>query len=136
MIRMYSRPVSPIFNSLFEDMLNVKEAHSCRRTPAANILETDKTFEISLVVPGIRKNDIQINLEKDVLSVKYEAPESNEEKNYTRQEFEASSFCRSFILPDSVEKDKISARHENGILNIELPKKEAEVKVQREIAIA
>lgn len=134
LVRMYSRPAhSPFFGSLLNEAFEMKD---CRRNPAANIVDSDKAFEISMLVPGIAKSDIQINLEKDVLTVKYDAPEMQDEINYTRREFDTASFSRSFILPDTIEREKIQARHENGVLTIELPKKEAEVKLQREIAIA
>lgn len=136
MIRMYPRAAQSVFSNLFNEMLSETPNNECRRVPAANIIDTEKSFEISLVVPGVDKKDIQINLEKDVLNIKYEAPEMADDRNFTRREFENGSFCRSFILPDSVDREKISARHENGILSLELPRKEAEVKVQREISIA
>ncbi|HNW97136.1 MAG TPA: Hsp20/alpha crystallin family protein [Bacteroidales bacterium] len=105
--------------------------------PATNIKENEKSFEIELAIPGMKKEDFKMNLENNVLSVSSEkSSEKKEEKeNYTRKEFQYGSFCRSFTLPKSIETDNIKAVYENGILKIELPKKE-EAKVSKEIQIA
>lgn len=104
--------------------------------PATNILEKENEFHIELAAPGMKKEDFKINLENNVLTIsseqKSETKEENE--NYTRKEFHYGSFCRSFTLPKNVETEKIKASYEDGILKVDLPKKE-ETKVSKAIQI-
>ncbi len=95
-------------------------------TPAVNIKDDEKSFELALSVPGRNKEDFNIDLDNDLLTVSYEVKkEGTEEKeNYTRREFSHSSFKRSFTLPDSIDKEQIEAKYENGILKFVLPKRE------------
>jgi HSP20 family protein len=108
--------------------------------PAVNVKETDDDFVIELAAPGMDKNDFKINFKNNVLTISSERKNQNEEKtdNYTRKEFSYQSFQRSFTVSDNaVLGDKISAKYNNGILNITLPKRE-ELKPQpeREIKIS
>ena len=108
--------------------------------PAVNVKETHDDFTIEVAAPGMRKNDFKINFKKNVLTISSEKKNSNEEKNetYTRREFSYQSFQRSFTVPENVVmSDKISAKYNDGILNVILPKRE-EVKPQpeREIKIS
>ena len=106
--------------------------------PSVNIIENDKDFVIEFAAPGVKKNDFNINLENQVLTVSREAKDEKEDtkENYTRREFVYSSFSRSFTLPKSVKFDKIAADYNQGILKITLPKKEEEAKLSREISIS
>ena len=76
------------------------------------------------------KKDFHIDLEGNIMTISSEKEESKEvkEENYSRQEYNYSSFCRSFTLPSVVSKEKIDARYENGILKIKLPKNEEAIK--------
>lgn len=106
--------------------------------PAANVRETEKTYEIELTVPGVNKDDLKISLESDQLIVSSEVSNTEEEKkkNYTRREFSFQSFRRSFPLPDGVDASAVEARCEDGILFLTLPKVEPrEPKVSQEIKI-
>lgn len=108
--------------------------------PAVNVKETDDDFVIELAAPGMDKNDFKINFKNNVLTISSEKKNENEEKseNYTRKEFSYQSFQRSFTVSDNaVLGDKISAKYNNGILHITLPKRE-ELKPQpeREIKIS
>jgi len=96
--------------------------------PKVNIHETEKSFEIQVAVPGIKKEDINLLVEKNILTVSYEMKEEDEtqQKEFIKQEFIAESFSRSFSIPESVNPEKISAQHKNGILSIVLPKMEEE----------
>jgi HSP20 family protein len=98
--------------------------------PAVNILEDEKEYRIELVAPGIDKKDVGINLENEILTISSEKESKNEEHEgkYMRKEFNYTSFSRSFVIPEEVDSEKISAEHTNGILNIHLPKKEEELK--------
>ncbi|MFC2090564.1 Hsp20/alpha crystallin family protein [Bacteroidota bacterium] len=99
-------------------------------TPAVNIMEEDKEFRIDIAVPGLGKDDFTINLEDNVLSISSERKaEKQEEKSmYKRQEFNYASFCRSFRMNDSIDQEKINAKHSDGILSVFLPKKKEAVK--------
>ncbi|GIV29033.1 MAG: hypothetical protein KatS3mg028_0099 [Bacteroidia bacterium] len=106
--------------------------------PSANIKETAENFQIELGVPGVKKEDIKIDLEDDVLTISSEQKEekTEEKDNYTRREFNYSAFSRSFTLPDIVDSDKITAEYKDGILNITIPKKESVIKkAQKRIEI-
>jgi HSP20 family protein len=96
--------------------------------PKVNILETEKAFEIQVAVPGIKKEDINLLVEKNVLTVSCEIkdPEETQKGEFIKQEFISESFSRSFSIPESVNPEKISAQHKNGILGVVLQKKEEE----------
>ncbi|MEL6916967.1 MAG: Hsp20/alpha crystallin family protein [Bacteroidota bacterium] len=107
--------------------------------PAINIKENEKDFELELVVPGRKKEDFNIAVDTNVLTVSAEVKSDTEttEGNYTRREFRSTSFKRSFTLPESINEDKINASYEEGILRFVLPKKdEALPKPKRLIDIA
>jgi HSP20 family protein len=89
---------------------------------AANVGETDTAFWVELAIPGHPKDSIQISIEKDILKVKSEKPEDESGLKYHRREFKPDAFERSFKLPKSVDQDAISAKCENGLLVLELPK--------------
>lgn len=101
--------------------------------PAVNIMETEDSFNVEVAAPGMSKEDFNIELDNDVLTISSEDKKENEtaDKNgrFTRKEFSYSTFKRAFSLPDSVDSSKISASYNNGVLEIALPKKE-EAKVQ------
>ncbi|MFX0558150.1 Hsp20/alpha crystallin family protein [Maribacter sp. CXY002] len=105
----------------FGGMENLNVAH-----PKVNIKEGDSNFELELAVPGRTKEDFNIEVDDNVLTISSEVKQEKETKedNYTRREFGYSSFRRSFTLPETVNTDKIGASYENGILKFDLPKKE------------
>ncbi len=94
--------------------------------PAVNIKENEKDFELELVVPGRKKSDFNIEIDKDILTISSEVKIEGEakEENYTRREFAFTSFKRAFTLPKTIDNDKIEANYENGLLRFVLPKKE------------
>jgi len=99
-----------------------------RNAPAVNISEEKDKFEIEIAAPGLNKDDFKISIEDYYLKISSEKEYKNEEKEkkFTRKEFGYSSFERSFALPENVNTEKIKASHENGILNIIIPKEEKE----------
>ncbi len=108
--------------------------------PAVNVKETDDDFVIEVAAPGMDKNDFKVNFKNNVLTISSEKKNETEEKkeSYTRREFSYQSFQRSFtVAENAVIGDKISAKYDNGILHITLPKRE-ELKPQpeRQIKIA
>lgn len=90
-------------------------------TPGANITEIEEGYNIELAIPGVSKEDVQILVEKDTLIVKAEKT-SEKDDSYQRREFNFSSFERKFFLSEDIDQEKISAKHENGILSISLTK--------------
>lgn len=104
--------------------------------PAVNVLEKDDAFVIELAAPGLNKADFNIKVENDVLTIaaKKEVTPKEGEK-YTRKEFNYTQFTRTFQLPETVDTTQITAAFENGILTLNLAKKE-EAKVQPARAIA
>lgn len=106
------------FNSLFQTKpFNL---------PSVNVVEKKNHYEISVAAPGLQKEDFHIDVEGDMLTISAEKETSKEDKDekITRQEFNYTSFSRSFSLPEWVSKDKIEAHYENGLLILDLPKTE------------
>jgi HSP20 family protein len=107
--------------------------------PAVNIKEDDKYYSLELAVPGMDKNDLKIDINEEVLTISSESKHEKEENKdgYKRKEFSYSSFCRSFYIPENVNKDKIEANYKDGILTVGLPKQEEEKsKITRQINIS
>lgn len=107
--------------------------------PTVNIIEEKDNYRLEIAAPGLDKEDFKIDLHNDVLTISAEKKEENENKNkkFLRREFSYCSFKRSFTLPDTVDVDKIEAKHKNGILTITIPKKEeAKEKEPRTIKIS
>jgi HSP20 family protein len=94
--------------------------------PAVNIKETDSSFGIELAAPGKTKEDFNIEIDHNVLTISSEVKSEKEETEgkYTRKEFSYSSFRRSFTLPETVNAENINATYENGVLHVSLPKKD------------
>lgn len=108
-----------LFTGLFSDGADYS-------VPAVNIKETDKAYEIEMAIPGLGKDDINLKLENNILTISSSQNEEKEEKNgnYTKREFSYKAFSRSFSVPEEVNSDKIKASHKNGVLQVELPKME------------
>ncbi len=107
--------------------------------PAVNIIEGKDDFRIEVAAPGLDKKDFKIDVKDNVLFISSEKRQEDEQKDekIMRREFSYSSFSRSFSLPNTVDTDKISAVHKDGILNITIPKKEeAKEKPPRQISIS
>jgi HSP20 family protein len=101
--------------------------------PAVNVKETETAFELALAAPGLKKEDLNVSVLKDQLTIAYKSENKTDEntEKFTRQEFSTSQFERSFRLPKNVDAEQIKATYTDGILTVELPKvavKEAEVK--------
>ena len=117
----------PIFSDLFDGMPTRNYHHNCESNrPAANIIENDDSFNIEFAVPGMDKDNFQIDLEQDNLTISASKEEEKKEDNvnYRRREFNYWNFSRSFRISDSIDVDGIKADYKNGILSISLPKKE------------
>lgn len=122
------RTYSPFLSNLFDDDFFPVLTSRTSSMPAVNIKEDEKNYNLELAIPGVDKKDLKIDINEDVLTISSETKnETEEEKDgYKRKEFSYSSFCRSFYIPENVNRDKIGASYKDGILNIELPKIEEE----------
>ncbi len=139
LIRFNNEPTfSDLMNSFFEnDSDNFFARRRCN-VPATNIVENEDSFELELAVPGMSKEDFKIDVENNTLTISSEKQEEKEEKekNYTRREFVYGCFSRSFVLPKSIDAEKIKAEYKNGVLCLNLPKKDEEkLKVKKQIPI-
>lgn len=129
-----------IFNDFFD---NEWMAKANATAPAINVIESDKDYKVEVAAPGMTKEDFSIHLSEDnelviTMEKKNEKKEEDKEnKKYLRREFSYSKFQQSLVLPDDVEKDKIGAAVNNGVLTIDLPKRQPEekAKVNRSIEI-
>ena len=125
----------------FEDVLNdnVSPFFSSLVAPSfkVDIAEDVKAIFIEADMPGIKKEDIKVSMEDDVLSISAERTQSEEEKKkgFHRIERSWGSLCRSFTLGENVDADKIEATYENGVLKIKVPKIEPKVKTGKEIPV-
>ncbi|NDV96046.1 Hsp20/alpha crystallin family protein [Dysgonomonas sp. 521] len=126
LIRKFDRSGSffPTFfsNYLNDDMFNFVEGN----LPATNVSENEKAFNIELSVPGFKKEDIKIEIEKNVLKIsaqnEVKSEEKDENEKVLRQEFRTSSFSRSFTIPENVDTENIVAAQKDGVLQVTLPK--------------
>tara|TARA_B100000530_G_scaffold298887_1_gene218908 strand:+ start:143 stop:565 length:423 start_codon:yes stop_codon:yes gene_type:complete len=112
-----------LMNEFFNDDLGMnffKRGHS---VPSVNSVENNDSFEIDLAVPGMKKDDFTIELNDKILVISSDNSNYDQNERTRLNEFNYSSFQRSFRVPESVELDKIKANYKNGILKIKLPKR-------------
>ena len=124
--RNYSNGYPVVMDQFFKDILGGTQ-YTLKAVPPVNIKETEQSFTISLVAPGLKKDAFAIEVVKKLLTISHtvaveEVKES--EGKYTRKEFTQNSFKRSFTLPENVNETDINAVYQDGVLNITLPKKE------------
>lgn len=129
-----------IFNDFFDNNWMVKANATA---PAINVIESEKDYKVEVAAPGMTKDDFNIHLSEDnelviTMEKKNENQEEDKEnKKYLRREFSYTKFQQALILPEDVEKDNISASVSEGVLTIDLPKRQPEekAKVSRQIEI-
>ena len=131
--------VNPWFSDVFDSIINDSFLNErfLNKVPAVNIAETENEFHIELAVPGLKKEDFKISLDKNVLSVSAEKKTENvdESKKYSKREYSYNSFVRSFTLPETADQSKVEAEYTDGVLKLSVAKKE-EAKIQsREISV-
>src|ERR1700750_2854551 len=131
--------VNPWFSDVFDSLINDSRLNDrfMSKIPAVNISETENEFHIELAAPGLKKEDFKINLDKNVLSVSADKKVENVEegKKFSKREYSYNSFTRSFTLPEVADAGKIEAEYTDGVLKLNVAKKE-EAKIQsREIAV-
>lgn len=123
-----------LFPTLFEDLFDSdffrkpSVMQAGLTVPAVNIKETPVQYEIEMAAAGMKKEDFNINLERNVIIISSEktneTSETDEKHNYSRKEFNYSSFSRSFVLPEAANREDIKAAYTDGVLHVVIPKKE------------
>lgn len=133
-----TRNTAPYFNNVFDSLFSdaITKNKMVDKSPNVNIRETESAYVIDIAAPGLKKEDFQINLKKDTLSVWAEVKREEVDADFTRKEFDYSSFARSFNLPDSADGDKITAEYKDGILNISISKKDDAKLQHKEIVVS
>ena len=116
-----------LINEFFNDDFGMNFLNRSHSVPSVNSLENNDSFEIDLAVPGMKKEDFTIELNDKVLVISSETSNTMENDKMRLNEFNFSSFQRSFRVPDSVDQDKIKASYKNGILKIKLPKRKESI---------
>lgn len=120
----WSNWIDNLINSDFTQFENNDFNHGFSN-PKVNISENDESFHLEMAVPGFEKSDFVIDVENEELSISVDQkPKVNETTSYSRKEFGYASFKRTFLLPETVEEDRIEATYNNGILDVKIPKKE------------
>jgi len=117
-----------LFNDWFND--SVISGQRTINTPALNIIEKENGFRVELAVPGMTKENIKVDINKDhqlVISGENKTESENKEERYLRKEFSYSQFVKTLSLPDDIDKEAISASYEHGILSVEIPRKPKQV---------
>ena len=116
-----------LINEFFNDDFGMNFLNRSHSVPSVNSLENNDSFEIDLAVPGMKKEDFTIELNDKVLVISSETSNTIENDKMRLNEFNFSSFQRSFRVPDSVDHEKIKANYKNGILKIKLPKRKESI---------
>jgi len=118
--------------TLFNELMNWND--STFSTPRMNIMETKDNYKLELCIPGLTKEDVKLNIDAEgnlvVEMVKETKKENKEEMRYLRHEFSVEHFRQTVMLPEDIHKEQISAKVENGILDIVIPKVTVEEKKQ------
>ena len=128
-----------LFNDLMSVGLNVPKTSTT--APAINVKESDNKYVVEVAAPGLKKEDFFVNINDEgnliiKMEQKNEKKEDDEKMHYLRREFSYTKYEQALILPDDVDKEKIAARVNDGILTVDLPKvEETKVKVARAIEI-
>ena len=112
-----------LMNEFLNDDLRMNFFNRRHSVPSVNSVENNDSFEIDLAVPGMKKDDFTIELNDKILVISSDNSDYDQNERTRLNEFNYSSFQRSFRVPESVELDKIKANYKNGILKIKLPKR-------------
>jgi HSP20 family protein len=127
-ITRYQPTSRELFDPFLEGIMGGRRSGSMLRAPDADVIETENEIRVTLDMPGMKSDDIELDLENNVLTIRGEKLEerSEEDEHHTwhLSERRYGQFSRSFILPRDVEQEQIKARFENGVLTVNIPKSE------------
>ena len=134
------RALGSLIEDIFSNGLNKvwgEESLTDRADAPVNIQETDKSYELHLVAPGLKKEEFKINVDRSILTISFEHKEEEKEQTgkWLRSEYKIKSFKRSFTLNDKIDPAGIAARYADGILVVSLPKKEQQEITAQEINV-
>lgn len=139
------KPFEASFNTLVDDLFsdlpvlfkNGGEQSSVKGFVPVNITETEKSYSLDVIAPGFNKEDFKVNLDQDVLTISAEKKSEvkNENEKETRKEYSYRSFQRSFTLDEKIDAAGIEAKYVNGVLTLNLPKKETVKSASKQISI-
>jgi HSP20 family protein len=129
----------PGFNDVFESVFNDSffSDRMVSRVPAVNISESADHFHIELAAPGLKKSDFKISVDENrlIISVEQQQEQTTNNLKFTKKEFSFGSFVRSFTIPDVADQGRIEASYEEGILRVNLAKREEAKSVSRQIEL-
>ena len=119
--------------TLFNELMNWND--TTYSTPRMNIMETKDNYKLELCIPGLTKDDVKLSIDTEgnlVVEMTKETKneKKNEEMRYLRHEFSVEHFRQTVMLPEDIHKEQISAKVENGILDIVIPKVTVDEKKQ------
>ncbi|MCD6091783.1 MAG: Hsp20/alpha crystallin family protein [Bacteroidales bacterium] len=134
MIRLVKFDSEPSFNNLFNRFFEGELGDSSNR-PTTNIKENDEAFELNILIPGFKKEQVHIEIDEHILNITAEQEAKDEEQEWLK-EFSFDSLNRSFRLPKNIDIESVEAEQRDGILHIKIPKKKEEQKLKKQIAIA
>jgi HSP20 family protein len=139
----WTKNIKPKFPKVVENFFGkimgqgTSENEEVATLPSVNISDEDKSFEVSIALPGLDKKDVKVEVQDGYLKISSEKQYEKEEKdkNWMRREFGYASFQRIFQLPESADQDKVQAEMKNGVLNIRLGKKAGYEKLTKTIEV-
>jgi HSP20 family protein len=117
----------PAFNNLLSDLFPQMPSlyrDNWKHSVPVNIRETEKEYLLDVIAPGLDKEDFKISLDNKILTISVINQENEEKTKFVRNEYSFSSFKRSFTVDEKIAADAISAKYVNGVLTLNLPKKE------------
>lgn len=149
LVKFNRRPFESTFNSLVDELFNDMPVFNKRNGAGqwngfapVNIKETEKNYSLEVVAPGYSKEDFKVDLENDILTISAEKKEEakNEANGHQnvkeiRREYNYRSFKRSFTLDEKIDAAAIEAKYVNGVLTLNLPKKEEVKQTSKQISI-
>ena len=145
LVKLNSRPLQKSFNNLMDDFFTTVPSifRDDFVTPAfrsfilVNVKETENDYVLEVVAPGFQKDDFKINLDNNTLTISADTKEETQKSNekFIRKEFKQQSFSRSFIIDENIDADSVSAKYVNGVLTLNLAKKQEVKPSVKEISI-
>jgi len=138
----FQKEINRLFSDFFDDtngysLLSAKDSDNTFLAPAIDVTEDDTGYKVIAELPGLNREDIDVDIENHFLTIKGEKQTSteDEEKNFIRRERHFGSFKRTMKLPETADLEKIAATFNKGVLQVSIPKKEDAVSTPQKIDI-
>jgi HSP20 family protein len=140
-LKLYGRDPLKMFEDVFNERLTPfisSMGSMIAPTFKVDISEDEKAVYLSADIPGVKKEDVKVTMEDDVITICAERTQEEEEKkkNYHRVERSWGSLSRSFTIGDNINAENVTANYDNGVLKIVVPKKEPEEKKSKEVTVS